>query len=484
MKEKNRNIKNENKKPPVFILMLLIFMITILILIYNISLRFEPYTIIQYEGYAVSGKDLVSALLDPNLNAEPTIEALKIREDEAVYKKIASYFIGEEKKVKINLDYPIYINNNMAILNLSDNSKLITTKFQEIEGYENSTLTSGTLYNSSDLERADYNDYLFLKNSDNMFINSKIIKIKTAANDYEIPVNSIINIEEDSIRYYHLENEAFKYETIIDIEKNSTISIETIDFSIDTSSNTPQSNIQMQEYSYKDFLLSLKIIKLDEETLKDEVDKEIDNKKDTYVEDKNATSSEDEIKPDDEKLEENKDSENTAGQGGEAYWREPTSTVEGVNTNTYTANILFKIDDPSNTIKTAITFEIYKNDKIYLRKETYSLSNLDIKDLEPNTEYKIKGKYKYIDRDKNVQEVIFLEENIKTKGISELTPISLSFKNGDIYTSKIEIKNLKIDSNLEDVKETIVGTKKAVILINGEAYNISTSNLKDILARK
>jgi len=226
MKKINESVKIENRKPPVFILFSLIFIIIVLFLIYNIGLRFEPVATIEYEGYAVSGKELVENLLKTDLNAKEYIDAIKITEDSAIYKKIATYFVGEDKKVKINLDYPIYINKNIALLNLAETSKLITTNFEEIEGYKNTTLTAGSLYNSEELERADYNDYLFLKNSDNMFINSKKIEIKTATNTHVIPENSIINITEKYITYYELENGTFKYKNITDLDADSKVLLE------------------------------------------------------------------------------------------------------------------------------------------------------------------------------------------------------------------------------------------------------------------
>ena len=85
---------------------------------------------------------------DSDLNGKKYIKPLVIKEDTVIYKKIATYFVGEEKKDKINLDYPIYINDNAWLLNLTDSNKLITTDFEEIDGYNNSTLSDGVLYNN------------------------------------------------------------------------------------------------------------------------------------------------------------------------------------------------------------------------------------------------------------------------------------------------------------------------------------------------
>ena len=181
-------MENESKKkPPIFILILLIFMFVVLYLVHKIGFEFQPVSVIEYKGYAVNGKELVENLLRSDLNGKEYINPLKIEEDSVIYKKIATYFVGEEKKNRINLDYPIYVNNNISLLNLTNDTTLITTDFEEIAGYENSTLTDGVLYNNSlEFKRADYNDYLLMRNSDKVYINTKELKIITLTNTYVI----------------------------------------------------------------------------------------------------------------------------------------------------------------------------------------------------------------------------------------------------------------------------------------------------------
>lgn len=54
-KWKRRNIKKQTNKP-LFVVILLSFLIIILLSIYIIYLRFIPYKTIEYDGYAVSEK--------------------------------------------------------------------------------------------------------------------------------------------------------------------------------------------------------------------------------------------------------------------------------------------------------------------------------------------------------------------------------------------------------------------------------------------
>ena len=62
MEKSNQGVKNTRRRPPIFILFSLIFIITALYLIYSIGLNFKPITIIEYDGYAIQGKELVENL--------------------------------------------------------------------------------------------------------------------------------------------------------------------------------------------------------------------------------------------------------------------------------------------------------------------------------------------------------------------------------------------------------------------------------------
>ena len=260
VKKKNKNRKRRTK--PIFFIALFNFLIIILLLTYIIYLRFIPYTTLEYNGYAVSGKDIAANLLDTNFDSDHNIKALQVKDQDSIYENLNSYYLGASKKDNINLNYPIYINNSLALYNLSPKMKLITDNFQEVQGYTGTTLTSGELYNANTLQRADYYNYILLKNSDNLYINTKDFNIKTTTNEYTIKMNSIINFTSDFITYYSLENGEFIYNKILDVDNNSQVTI--ADYN--------------KTSTYKDFLKNLGITKEENKTgSKDKNKKEENN---------------------------------------------------------------------------------------------------------------------------------------------------------------------------------------------------------------
>ena len=231
-------------KNPVFLVIGLIAIILVIALIYFIFLKYSPIMNFKYEGYAISGKDITENLLgaseEPNKNKN--LELTKIEEQGTIFKKLNDYFVGSKEKTEINLNYPIYINNNSAIYNLAESSTLISKDFEEIAGYPNLSISEGKVYDGNNLERADGKEYIFVKTADEIYINLYEIKINTTANEYTIPVNSILAFTENSVRYYTVNNNVLVFNQINDVDSNS--------------------NVQMVEnsYTYEELLTNLGIL--------------------------------------------------------------------------------------------------------------------------------------------------------------------------------------------------------------------------------
>lgn len=468
--KKRRNIKNKTNKP-LFVVILLSFLIIILLSIYIIYLRFIPYKTIEYDGYAVSGKEIASNLLNTNFDVDHNVKALQVKDQDSIYENLNSYYLGASKQDNINLNYPIYVNNSLALYNLSPKVTLITDEFQEVQGYSGTTLTSGELYNSNTLQRADYYDYILLKNTDNLYINTKEFKVKTNLNEYTIKMNSIINFTREFITFYTLKNDEFVYDKILDVDESSTITIE--DYK--------------RTYTYKEFLMNLGIIR-EETNNNQEQNNTTENEtkeEETKNETKNTTTTpeiKEEPKKEKIKVEEPKKEEETDDSGNvdiEKIWIKPTVTCTDFTANVYTAFANLSISDPSMVIYKAITFTFYKDNEIAFRVSSANPGEISVTKLLPATKYKIVGTYQYRNKEGSLIENTILEQEIKTKDVDTLKPIELEKENGQIYSNKLEIKNLRVTSDVTD--EAIYGVSKAEVLVNGTKYSIDTNTLRKIL---
>ena len=447
LKKLTKKVENSKiVKNPKFLVIGLIIIVAIITLIYFIFLKYSPIMNFKYEGYAISGKEITENLLSGDSsdnNANKNIELTKIEEQGTIFKKLNDYFVGSKEKTEINLNYPIYINGNSSLYNLSEGSTLISKNFEEVSGYPNLSISEGKIYDGNNLERADAKEYIFVKTTDNIYINLYEIKIKTTANEYTIPVNSIIAFAENSIRYYSINNNVLVFNQINDIDSNS--------------------NVQIVEngYTYKELLTRLGI-------LQDEINnQENSNSQKNIIEENTASENN---TNNDEKQNEETDEYTSADQNG---YIKPEVTAENFTAEVYTAKSILHIKDPSGRIVEAPTFEIYKDGKIYLRRTFSNSGEIQITGLVPDTEYEVVGKYIYLNENNQKVENTFYEGKFTTKGYDQLGSIDIQKENGEIFSNKIQLTKVKITSDLN--AEVIKGVNQ-VEIETGEIRTVLKNN--------
>ena len=445
-------------KNPKFLVIGLIIIVAIITLIYFIFLKYSPIMNFKYEGYAISGKDITENLLGSSEHSttNENLELTKIEEQGTIFKKLNDYFVGSKEKTEINLNYPIYINNNSAIYNLAESSTLISKDFEEISGYPNLSISEGKVYDGNNLERADAKEYIFVKTADEIYINLYEIKIKTTANEYTIPVNSILAFTENSVRYYTVNNNVLVFNQINDVDNNS--------------------NVQMVEnsYTYEELLTSLGI-------LQDEGNNNENNENENnIIKEDSSTSNENLENSKDNTIEQEQSNETDLQEEAQNGYIKPEVSVEDFTPEVYTAKSVLTIKDPAGRIVEAPTFEIYKDGKIYLRRTYTNSGSITVTGLVPESEYKIVGKYVYLNESGQKVENTFYEGTFKTKGYDELGSIEITKENGEIYSNKIQLTKVKITSDLN--AEVIKGISQ-VEIETGEIRTVLKNNQVNSLLR-
>ena len=495
IKQISKNLKakiNKIEIKPQFLIIGLVAIITLISLIYFIFLKYSPIMNFKYEGYGVSGKQITENLLGAGNkntsnesdsqnsglidNNDKSIELAKIEEQGTIFKKLNSYFIGNKEKTEIDLNYPIYINDKNTIYNLNQDIALISKNFEQVAGYPNISITDGKVYNGNSLERADSKEYIFAKTTEGIYINLKEIKIETTANEYVLPVNSLIVFEENGIRYYSIQNNILVFNEIKDVDYNSHAIIknvegDVVDTNAQNKQNKENANKVDKQYNYEELLTHLGVI----ESAKNDVEKEEIIEEDTS-DDKKENNTENETDPsvpqDQQQSEEQTNAE----------YIKPEVTVEEFTAEVYSAKSNLNIKDPKARIVEAPTFEIYKDGKIYLRRVFKSQGEIQITGLVPETEYEITGKYIYLNAENKKIENTFYKGTIKTKGYEALGTIELSKEEGEIYSNKIQIKNVKIISDLQN--EAIKGINQIELETGKIRTVLKNGQVNDLLQGK
>ena len=416
--------------------------VSLFVLIYG---RYRVYTTIDINGYAITSdsvtKNLYSAKIDEK---KDKVDYTKVKEYDTIYKRLDNLYVGEKSKKNINKSYPIFSKDNSRIINISPGSMLIDDKFNTYTGYNSFILTEGKLYNTSDNELADNNNYILLNVNEGIYINSKPVTITyDDLVDVKIKSNSIIYFSQNTIKYYELENGKFIYNKKEGIDLDSKIKFGDKELTYEKLLNKLGLNIKKEEVK---FYTTTKLT-----TKKEEEKEEV---KTTQKKEEDKTP----IKQD---------------------YVKPSITLSNEKTDVYSFTADLKVNDPAAAIKKNPTFEVEVDGSIYLRKTFAAQSSaIELSGLLPNKTFKIKGTYTYVNQNGSLVEKTFYEQEFKTKDISELNDVELTKDIENIYSKKVELTNLGINNKLDD--EVLKGIKKITLKIGEEEYILSSKNVSKI----
>ena len=465
----NKTKRINTKNLPTFILIGLIIMLIIIAIIYYVFLRYAPEMIITYSGYAVEGKTMVENLKNSDVsNVAPYLSLVEVHENDLLYKRLNSYYIGEDDKKEIDINYPIYINEGNALLNIEPTTRLITVNYEEVEGYPDFMMTDGVMYNGADITRADGNKYIFLKSEDEIYTNVEKINITTALNSYEIKEFSNIYFTEDYIAYYEMQdgtdmqNWYMQYKRINDIDMDSKI------------------EVNGEKLTYKEFLERLGIIQAKENNNNEEVVNETDESNETAENTVNESNEEIKQEQNNESNTTTNETEPTEQEWQEGMWEKPTVNCTDFESGVYTISTNLSVTDRAGVISRGVIFEIYLDGRLNRRALATQTGNIEITNLQPDTEFEIRGVFYYYDEEGVEQEEEFYNGTVKTKPISALGTIDFSFQNGEIYSNKIELIHLKLNNDLNE--EVIRGISRLQVEIGDVAYRLTNDPINQLKA--
>ncbi len=456
MEKKNTKKNKDSKKFSTFMLCGMLLLIIIVTLIYFLIIYYKPEYIVKYSGYAVKENVIEKNLKAENIEeVEKYVEMVKVEEDNQIFRKLNTYYVGgESQKEQITIQYPIYVNGKASIYNILGDMKLITINYEEVEGYPEFVITEGVMYNGDDLTRADSNEYLFLKNEEDIYINTKEITIKTSNEEYKIPEYSTIYFEEGRINYYETQEGIMEFKSIGNMDKTSNILL------------------NGTTMTYEEFLIKMGIVQEEKENVRP-------NKTEETSETKPTESTETpETEPTEEPVTEPPVEENGEQNQGEAEYIKPSITMTEIEANVYTLTGKIEIQDPVGAIYKLPIIEIRKDGRIYKRVQIKASGTIEITGLSPDTEFEITGIMYYKDENGKEQEETFIEETIQTQKFDILGTVKLNFENGEIFSRKIQLTNFKIENDIQE--EVVKGIYTIELNINDTKYSLKREEVSKI----
>ncbi len=422
--------------------------------------RFINYSIVEVDGYAFTTNALATNLA--KAEEEENISVEKVEVSDIIYKSNKKFYVGEEKKKNITLDYPIISKDTSSIYIASSVGDLITEDFSHEVAYAGSIVTDAKLYNTIDYEQATDYSYMFVQLNNGIYVNTKEFNIKTYLENTTIPVNSFIRFNEKSINYYYLINDKFIYESLPIIDSNDKVTIG--DF----------------EGTYNKFLINMGIIRdpsKNDENITGDENGTGNNTSNGEIGDGEISSEVAESKPEYIKKE-SKEKE-------EKKYVAPEVSISGTYAKTYSYRGVLNISDPSAAISKSPVFEFSINGSVALRKSVNSKGPFKISGLLPSTKYTVTAYYEYFDESgkKRQKKIMFnnkeYSDTFTTESIDNLNDLEFSFGDISADTNSFLVKSIKFKNDIED--EVLNGIKGVSIKTNESTFIFTNSDLKYLL---
>ena len=140
------------------ILGLLVIVAGVFLFLYN---NFKEELIVDLDGYMLGVENLENIKSD-EVELEK-IKVVKVKGNDSIYKNGLNTYFDNSKKKKINIDYPLFANDGLAIVNYNESVNLLDSNLDRSVGEKNLVLSYGKKYDSRDYTQIDKESYLFCR---------------------------------------------------------------------------------------------------------------------------------------------------------------------------------------------------------------------------------------------------------------------------------------------------------------------------------
>jgi len=153
-------------------------------------------------------------------------------------------------------------------------------------------------------------------------------------------------------------------------------------------------------------------------------------------------------------------------------WKKPLVELGEFTTSVYSILNSLKVENSEFLYRSGVSFDIYEGSQLVMRKSYTSSEQVKIGPLKPDTEYRVEVNMSYLNEKGRKEDEFIAEAIVRTKPLSELEPIKLTWTNGDIYYNRLELKDLAILNAVKNIDS------EGVYLLNETVQYLSRIELK------
>lgn len=137
------------------------------------------------------------------------VKLVSVEKDDTISSTLGNFYL-DSGRVGVDITYPLWTRQGAGLRFLTEETWLVSTRVELLRTYESLYLSDGRTY-TEDGTQADEDEFIFLMLSNGLHINAQPAVLHTVLGDHEIPINSILCMEKDGLRWYELHGDTLRY---------------------------------------------------------------------------------------------------------------------------------------------------------------------------------------------------------------------------------------------------------------------------------
>ena len=158
----------------------------------------KQVTVLELDAAALPGEETLNSLREHSLERDEAVWLEQLKENEVLYRRGNTWFAGEERRTFAGTA-PLYVNdgNYLWLLGVKD-ARMYDEDWQAGDAPAGMYISAGKAFNFDGSSTGDP-DILFLRLSNNVFVNTVSFRIDGAGSSLSVPSNSYLDLREDGI---------------------------------------------------------------------------------------------------------------------------------------------------------------------------------------------------------------------------------------------------------------------------------------------
>ena len=151
-KKKEKNVLTKNRYIKLFPIVLILVNIGLIFVFNYLFNTYNPYIMVDNNGFMLTKNELASFLNKEDIaRYDNSLKTVEVHENEYIYQMALGRYANENKEI-VDIEYPLFINEGLSIVNYNEKTNLINKNLKRSMGNSKQVFSYGRMYELNNYE--------------------------------------------------------------------------------------------------------------------------------------------------------------------------------------------------------------------------------------------------------------------------------------------------------------------------------------------